>query len=562
MPGLNDDCWLLIFQRLNLNERRAVRLTCKRFKSLCDLVQIQKLVIYERREPLPGRLRYTNEPYGLEHTAYVVNLRRFFDNERIIEQMSSIRVLIIHGDWRIEDWKKEEVDLKVKFERLNYLELHLCMFISPILLSSTQLEFLIIDFALMRPEELIRAKEKEIKESKSGDSWWWYALGLEELESRRLKFFSLNIEIDETIPKKAINSHLFDRLEEAHLCFSDWQSIEPLVRKEHCPMLRRLNIRMGSHDVQEIVDSVQQADLSKLFSSFNEKLTVHLFGFPFDQQHKPAMVEFFKTFDQKIQVGANWQVLLELDQQIYSHIKKWNKKVNLAQFYQTVGDLTVRDSSEQLYSDHEFFKGFSRCNSIAYHVNPKPADLEGHLDVLTNLKKIQLACTCDNPHPDRILDAIGEKCSKLERLTFHSCERIEFGFLFKLQRLRYLNMQLAFTPSKCTLIDYLRNHRDLVGLEICFIRSKSESKNNLKNFKKLVNETFSERFEARKLEFRVQIRTKTAGKRYQFVRYLLHKIDHEIEISRMNKANMFSIIWRKRSQLGRKGFKKLFGQRA
>src|SRR5688500_8670531 len=94
----------------------------------------------------------------------------------------------------------------------------------------------------MRPLELIKASAKEMMDQGSDDSLVWYMLGWEELESRRLKYLSISDEVDSTLLGKAIDSRLFDRLEEADLCLPDWSSILSLAQKGRCPQLRNLNV--------------------------------------------------------------------------------------------------------------------------------------------------------------------------------------------------------------------------------------------------------------------------------------------------------------------------------
>lgn len=554
LTDISDDCWQLVFEQLNLNERRAVRLTCKRFQLLCDQIKIDKLVIFERRVPLPGRLKHTNEPFGLKDTAYVAHLTKFFDDERLVHQMRQIRALAIYGD------NGNEMDLKVKFDQLKYLELRHCRFTSPAILSSAKLECLIFDLAEMRPWQQIHAKVEAVMNGNSNDSFRWYALGLEKLKSKCVKYFSLADCIDGQMLQKAIAVQLFDNLEEADLWLPGWKFITPLVRKGNCPMLKKLNVMIDSDDVQQEVQSIGRQDLDKEFGIISKHLAVHLLGFPFQQQHLSAMVEFFRPFGQNLKASKG-HFQLQIDQEIYEHLKKWNGKCDLAQFYRKV-DRVILFGSHKLASDPELFRRFSECPEIVYIDNPNPADFDRHLDVLDNLERVHLLGLIDNPlEGKKLLDSIGEKCPRLKSLVFNSCEEIDFGFLFKLPRLRVLNLHLAFPPPQQTLIDLLKAKRDLTNLDICFIRSANESKDELSSFKRRMIETFTG-FEERRREFRVQIHTNE----HQFVRYLM-KIDHHpMEMPAADEERMFALVKYKRDKLqdtvGKKAFEKLFGQPA
>ena len=547
MPALNDDCLLLIFERLNLNERTNVRLACKRFRALCDQIKIQKLVIYQRETPRAGRLQQTNEPYGLEHTAYVVHLQKLFSDKRIVGQMQTLRALVIHGDYQPEC--PEEVILKVKFEQLNYLELHRCAFTSPILLASSQLEYLVVDYIHMLPASVIAAKESEINRRGGGDSWVWYSLGLGELKSQRLKYFSvITYCFDATVTQKVLKTHLFDRLEVAEVCLAFWIFIGFFARKELCPKLRSLDVLIElpagapfEMTVQQILNSMDEEDLNEFFSAFNEHLTVHLYGLSFSRpQHKTVLAEFFRPFGRKIRVDSG-RFELRMDRPIYEHIKswheKWGEKRSLDRFYETVGQLTLFGCDEQVNADPAFFRRFSRCDSI--DAIPKSADLDRYLEPFVNLRRIAIRSEFDDPLNEGQLSSIVEKHPQLQILNFESWNEIDLSCLFKLKHLRILRFRMAVAPAQSTLIELLKNLRDLTKLEICFLRTGGGNKSELNELKKTVNKTFSTRFKSRALEFVAEVHTKAAD---QFVRYLLRAVHDHKQMHKCDKERMFNFI--------------------
>lgn len=96
MDALNDDCLRLILIHLNLNERTTCRLVNKRFTSLCDSIRLNdKLVIFIRCPPIPGKLMFTNERYGLNDTVYVTDLEHFFNQHA--EVLENLQKLVILG---------------------------------------------------------------------------------------------------------------------------------------------------------------------------------------------------------------------------------------------------------------------------------------------------------------------------------------------------------------------------------------------------------------------------------------------------------------------------------
>lgn len=528
MTQLVDDCWLLIFERLNLNERRVVRSTCKRFRDLCDKIKIYKLIIYEKLPPIAGRLRYTNEPYGLEHTVYVVNLNRFFNDEQIVfKQMRSIRSLVVHGDGRFA------VDLKAKFKQLNYLELHNCKFSNPILLSSTKLEYIIFDDVHLRPPHQVNEKAKKIL-AKPDESLFWFLIGFEKL-TKSLKYLSLAPEISMILVATALDSHVFDNLEEADVTVTELVSIGIFARSGNFPNLRKLNCIIKTDDVEAVVDFLAETDTRELFSIFSNQLTVYLFGLQFSQINKPALVGFLKPFGKKIQEHKG-RLNIQVDQQIYKHIKKWRKNHNLEHFFKLVSTITLADDAPTF--DKAFFQKFSPyCHELICLTNPSPADFERILDTLNNLKTIQLHKEIYEKklYANKLLNLIGQKCPLLETLMFESWEKINFGFLMKLQRLKHLYVRLLYPFPQDILFDMLRKHRDLTEFDIYFERS-SESENEISAFEKRVNDEFSERFKARKLGFHVVVKTLI----HQYVWYALEK--KPIEQTRECKAKVFSIV--------------------
>lgn len=157
-----------------------------------------------------------------------------------------------------------------------------------------------------------------------------------------------------------------------------------------------------------------------------------------------------------------------------------------------------------------------------------------------NLKMMVLLRDVKNDplNGNSLLDVIGEKCPQLESLLFCSWDKIKFDFLIQLPCLKSLQMLLAFEFPQRTLINLLKTHRNLANLDVCFVRSISESKDELSSLKEQVNETFAKRFEARKLRFGVEIYTNVD----QFVRYVLG-ISHEpVKMDPRHQTRLFNFI--------------------
>ena len=96
MVVLIDDVLLIIFKKLNLNERAPVRLVNKKFRDLIDSIPITKLIIYEKeRPPITYKLEYLNESFNQNETASVSDLQKFFNSKLLIRQMKRIKILKI-----------------------------------------------------------------------------------------------------------------------------------------------------------------------------------------------------------------------------------------------------------------------------------------------------------------------------------------------------------------------------------------------------------------------------------------------------------------------------------
>lgn len=267
MDKLNDDELLIIFKMLSLNERANLRLVSKRFKSLLDTIQITKLIIYERIPSLPGRLVHTNEPYGIQHTVYVYDLNKFFNNPTIIGQMKSIRQLVVEG------FKpKTEIDLKTGFKKLNYLKLRNVVFTNASLLQSTELEHLIIKFSFFNSIERCTSHLDKLDGIKYNNSPSVFNYQFNELKTRKLKYLKLMAAEFEFLDY-CVKHGLFSSLEEIDVSFSDFASLTFLNNR--CPTLKTVNCQIGLNFESFFLDVDKIENVSE---QLRDDLSVYLFG--------------------------------------------------------------------------------------------------------------------------------------------------------------------------------------------------------------------------------------------------------------------------------------------
>ena len=272
MVTLNDDEWLIIFKMLNLNERTNLRLVSKRFKRLLDTIKITKLVIYQKRCALPGRLNYTDEPYGIQDTAEVYDLNKFFNNPIILDQMQPIRQLVIECHM-----KDKEIDLNTEFTKLNYLRLRNAMFTNSSLLQSAELEHLILELSFFKSTKLCMTFLMERIQNGELDADYGlpqlvFNYQFNELKSRKLKYLNLDL-TDPTFLEYCVEHDLFSSLEEIDFMFNDFESL--LLLNDRCPALKIVTCQVGWN----YEGFLRQVDMIEYASKrLRDDLSVYLFG--------------------------------------------------------------------------------------------------------------------------------------------------------------------------------------------------------------------------------------------------------------------------------------------
>ena len=272
MDILNDDEWLIIFKQFNLNERTHLRLVSKRFKSLLDTIKITKLIIYERWPAVPDQLMHTDEPFSIQDTVEVYDLNKFFNNPIILEQMRSIRQLVIEGCSN-----EKEINLNTAFTKLNYLRLQGVVFTNSSLLQSTELEYLMLNFVFLNSMEKCNANLNEIEQFGLSDysrSPSVFSYQFNELRSRKIKYLNLNFIYKESeFLSYCIEHGLFSSLEQIDVSFFDFESL--ILLNDRCPSLKRVNCLVGVNNksFSSVVDEIKYPN-----EQLRGDLSVYLFG--------------------------------------------------------------------------------------------------------------------------------------------------------------------------------------------------------------------------------------------------------------------------------------------
>lgn len=261
MPArLADSLLLKILKQLNFNERLNIRLVSKRFRDLCDNIEIEKLIVFERTKPIAGRLKHTNEKYALVDTVSVNDLALFFGNKKIAQQLMHLRTLVIFG------YRPKPIELNQKFDKLIYLQLSNVLLNSVEILKSPQIQVYINDCAYFsganQAEDLLAVYQ------------------IDQMKSRKIKYWSMKGPLTEEFFKQCLKIQLFDSLEELQVTLTDLNSLVLLADK--CRKLKKIDTMTLTQFVPigYPVPTNLQLIACKL-EELRKDLTVHLFGMSF-----------------------------------------------------------------------------------------------------------------------------------------------------------------------------------------------------------------------------------------------------------------------------------------
>ena len=277
---LNDYILLEIFKFLNLNERANLRLCNKRFRSLCDSILVNKLIIYEKLPPVSGTLKQiagTNEHYHLIDTVEVRNLAKFFKNKIILNQMRNVEKLVVYG------LNPVSIEINNCFTKLSYLMLsNVLLKNSSQILKSTQIQHLILDHAYFR--STLELAELVQRNSKTNQFYSIPMYGFDSIvQKNQIKYLCLKSVVEHEFVIYCVENHLFDSLEELDVHFKDLASINYL--NKNCASLKRISCLVGE-DVMRFYMKIQDLsfNLVELADKLRCDLEVYLFGVLFNKQ--------------------------------------------------------------------------------------------------------------------------------------------------------------------------------------------------------------------------------------------------------------------------------------
>lgn len=497
MAALDDNTLLTIFKQLRLDQRASLRLANRRFKLLCNSIEINKLVIYHRGEPKPGRLKFNLPSYGLQDTVYVYDLQKFFENEQIVRrQMRRIETLVVQGDTYA---CSSPIKIGHRFEQLNYLELAHVEIVTSEILKSKQIKYL----ALLDRSCLIR-------QNCSLGSPAFEVLGLASLASK-VKCFSSDLQVDSTFVSRCVQSGLFDSLEQLELNAENLTDLPYL--SERCRSLRVL--RWSNACLSTVLPCLTESGLAAIVKRLRADLCVYIFGVPLNQQTASFTPAFFRQLSGCLQTSEDG-LAITINPQIYKFLNSSIEKHHqLSGFFSQIGNIYL---AGEIPMNRQLFRHFRDCSSLYFGGS---SDVLQFLDAFTRLKSIHLGPT--HAYGNDLLFSIAKKACDLEELKFvhlsesRICEqRLDFGFLFGLRGLRRLTALLRNPIATDTFIGLIKELKHLVLLDVRFLRSNGEpSRERLSEFKKEVNRVLEKKRKG--VVFKIEIHSKDG---YQFIRYL------------------------------------------
>ena len=315
-------CLKLIFKQLNLNEQANVRLASKRFKKLCDSIEIRKLVVYENAKRSVGKLAYTGQAYGLVDGVTVFDLQKLFNNRKLMRKMrSSLETLVIYACYL--NAETNEYKLKSRFSELRHLELYnISITSSDIVEHSKKIECLVLHNVVLKSKKFFDVKmrnyEARIKdhwakkdqflfiEDRGNTSPMFLFLGLEAFQSPNLKYFSTNFAFD--MPAffiDCINAEVFKSLVQIDLVAYDLCNLGLLIEKS--PYLRVIKLRF--YMLSKLFKQVgTKRDMMNIMSQFRDGVSVYLYNQLWNKQTAKSLFEFLGDL-MEIELPGNREVL-------------------------------------------------------------------------------------------------------------------------------------------------------------------------------------------------------------------------------------------------------------
>ena len=236
-----------------------------------------------------------------------------------------------------------------------------------------------------------------------------------------------------------------------------------------------------------------------------------------------------------------------LTKQTYTDVvQRYESQIDLTGFYKTIGLLHV--GGTDTVNDWKLFSKLTELDTLCFSLfeNPNRKFKQIFNNLTPRLRSIwfrlrDIGVQYDN----EILDLLPTKCPNLLHLSIDNRNnKLNYDFVLKLERLQFLKLNLGYPIDQSVFLKLVKKMRYLDLFDVRFVKPANLVKDELSQFKKLVNRTLQTELARPDYEFTIQIHKRMQPE--SFVRYLVkHKkrvdfLDTEFETLKMYQWSMMN----------------------
>lgn len=446
---------------------------------------------------LAGKLAFTDEVYSLQDCVYVFDLEKFFNNESLLERLSSLKILVING------LDCGGFTVGSCLANLTHLELRKAYIINPGILKSSKIVNLC----------LFENYGHRLVENYFNDFRNYSAL----------KRFSHSIMILEELE--------FYQVCSKNACFNGLVTLDCYLNSfktlvfisNNFKELKTLNVRIAkSRD--EFIDLLRSDPLRKVVNKLRSDLEVNIIGIPLNKSTHKVVEEFLYDFSSEIHFPRG-RIALTASGDWDSFGKGYLKKNPhlFDGFFKQIDRVRCQDPVK----DKSFYARFKNVSEAAYHFWLEVRhDLPGRFKSHPHINSLILTSLPDGHYLNDIMDEIPTYCQNLIRLEMEQWDDVNFDFLLKLPKLKILKLYLRFSFDQSLFIEILRHLKHLTFVEIIYERTDSHTKEELSAFKRRVVACAIDELGHSDCVFKIEIHRRTSyigNEQYAFVRYVMKR---------------------------------------
>ena len=192
--------------------------------------------------------------------------------------------------------------------------------------------------------------------------------------------------------------------------------------------------------------------------------------------------------------------------------------------------------------DEKLFRKFTNVHTLYFSLfNSPKSKFTKVFNAFANVQSIRLNTRdIEVTYGNEILDLIPRKCQNCISLVIDNRNtKLDFDFLFKLSRLKFLRLNLGYAMSKFVYLNLVKQLKYLDYLDVNVIKPVVPplNKDLLSEFKKVVNNCLVS--ELKKLDHHFIIKIYTRMDTESFVRYLMKLKERDDEIDKLAELQMY-----------------------